>query len=120
MKKHLIIGLTLLIYSSLNAQENGQSLYFTGGGGLHNLSYDLKNGSEKGGLGYSFNAGYGYFLNKHWGLQSGIGLQSYVSTAKLNYNTAAPSIDSDGTAYEFRTIYNNWQEKQQLLFLDIR
>jgi OmpA-OmpF porin, OOP family len=119
MKKQLIIGLSLLICANIQAQEAGHYLYLNAGGGLHNLSYNLQNGSEKGAFGYSFNTGYGYFFNKHWGVQAGVGLQSLKPTATLNYMTGAPSTDTDGAAYEYRTYYNNWKEQQQLLFLDI-
>ena len=77
MKKQLILGLSLFIYTTLNAQEAGHYLYLNGGGGFHNLSYPLLNGTEKGSFGYTLNAGYGYFFNKHWGLQTGIGLASF-------------------------------------------
>jgi len=96
MKKPLIIGLSLLFYANIQAQETGHYLYLNAGGGLHNLKYDLQNGSEKGACGYSLNAGYGYSFNKNWGLQTGIGLQSYNPTATLNYTTGAPSTDTDG------------------------
>lgn len=119
MKKPLIIGLSLLLYTNIQAQETGHHLYLNTGGGLHNLSYDLKNGNEKGSCGYSFNAGYGYFFNEHWGVQAGLGLQSFKPTATLNYQTGLPSTDADGTAYEYRTFYNSWKEQQRLLFLDI-
>lgn len=119
MKKLLIIGLSLLLYANTQAQEPDHYLYFNAGGGLHNLSYNLGNGNEKGNFGYSFNAGYSYFFNKNWGLQTGIGLQFFKSEATLNYTTKTPSTDTDGTTYEYRTNYNSWKEKQQLLFLDI-
>ena len=38
MKRQLILGLSLLIYTNLNAQEAGHYLYLNGGGGFHNLS----------------------------------------------------------------------------------
>jgi len=119
MKKLLIIGLSLLLYANIHAQEPGHYLYLNTGGGLHNLSYDLQNGNEKGSFSYTLNAGYGYFFNRHWGIQTGLGLQSFKPTATLNYKTATPSTDTDGAAFEYRTSYNSWKEQQRLLFLDI-
>jgi len=119
MKKLLVIGLSLLFYANIQAQEAGHYLYLNTGGGLHNLLYDLQNGNEKGSFGYSLNVGYGYFFNEHWGIQTGFGLQSIKPTATLSYTTGVPSTDTDGAAYEYRTNYNNWQEQQRLLFLDI-
>jgi len=119
MKKQLIIALSLLFCANTQAQETGHTLFFNAGAGMHHLSYDLLNGTQKGGAGYSFNAGYSYFFNQRWGIQTGIGLQSFRSTATLNYTTGVPSVDTDGAAYEYRTYYNNWKEKQQLVFFDI-
>ncbi len=119
MKKQLIIAFSMLLCSNLIAQEVGHYLYLNAGGGVHNLSSSPKDGSQKGGLGLTLDAGYGYFFNKHWGFQGGIGLQSFEPSATLNYTTEAPSVDTDGAPYLYRTFYNNWREKQQLLFLDI-
>jgi len=119
MKKQLIIGFFLLLYANIQAQETNQYLYFNAGGGSHNLSYKLPYGIEKGGCGYSFNAGYGFYIDKHWGFQTGIGFQTFNPTATLNYMTSVPAIDSDGANYVFRTSYNNWKEKQQLLMFEI-
>jgi len=119
MKKQLIIGFFLLLYVNIQAQETNQYLYFNAGGGFHNLSYKLPYGIEKGTCGYSFNAGYGFYIDKHWGFQTGIGLQTFSPTATLKYMTSVPAVDSDGTPYVFRTSYNSWKEKQQLLFFEI-
>jgi len=119
MKKQLILGLVLLFCTTAYAQEDGHYFYLNAGSGFHNLSYGLKDGSEKGGLGYSFNGGYSYFLNNHLGLQTGLGLRTIRPLATLNYNTVTPLVDDDGENNDFRTNYSNWKEKQQLLFLDI-
>lgn len=119
MKKQLIIGLSLLFCSVIQAQENGHYFSLNAGGGFHNLSYKLKNGSEKGSLGGCIDAGYSYFVNEQWGFHTGIGLQSYSPEATISYETETPSIDTDGESYEFQTYYKSWKEKQQLLFIDI-
>ncbi|NEW84753.1 MAG: outer membrane beta-barrel protein [Mariniphaga sp.] len=119
MKKQLIIGLSLLFYANTQAQETQHNLYFNAGGGLHNLSYDLRNGTEKGSFGYSVNAGYSYFFNINWGLQAGVGLRSFSPEATINYSTKAPSTDTEGMDYEYHSVYNNLKEKQELLFLDL-
>jgi len=75
MKRHITIALGFLFCSLLQAQEKQQYLHLTVGGGLHNLSYDLQNGTQSGRFGNSINAGYSYFFNQHWGVQSGLGLQ---------------------------------------------
>jgi len=119
MKKHFIIGLGLLICGALQAQETGNYLNFNVGGGLHNLSYNLQNGTQKGQFGYTINAGYSYFFTPQWGLHTGLGFQSFNSLSTLNYLSTTPEIDSEGVAYLFKANYKNWQEKQQALFIDI-
>jgi OOP family OmpA-OmpF porin len=119
MKRHIIIALGFLFCSMLQAQEKQQYLHLTVGGGLHNLSYDLQNGTQSGRFGNTINAGYSYFFNQHWGIQSGLGLQWFNARSTINYLSATPQVDIDGETFEFRANYNHWQEKQQALFLDI-
>jgi OmpA-OmpF porin, OOP family len=119
MKKQIIIVLGFLFCSMLQAQEKQQYLHLTVGGGLHNLSYDLQNGTQSGRFGNSINAGYSYFFTQHWGVQSGLGLQWFNARSTVNNLSAIPQVDIDGETMEFRANYTNWQEKQQALFMDI-
>jgi len=119
MKKQIILGLTLLIYGALQAQETGNYLNFNVGGGIHNLSYNLQNGTQKGQFGYTLNAGYSYFFTPKWGLHTGLGFQSFNSLSTLNYLSSTPDIDTDGQSYTFKANYKNWQERQHALFVDI-
>jgi OmpA-OmpF porin, OOP family len=119
MKKQLTIALGILFFSMLQAQEKQQYLHITAGGGLHNLSYELQNGTQSGRFGNTINAGYSYFFTQHWGIQSGLGLQWFNARSTVNFLSAIPQVDIDGESFEFRANYNNWQEKQHALFLDI-
>lgn len=119
MRRHITIVLILLFCSMLQAQEKQQYLHLTVGGGLHNLSYDLQNGTQSGRFGNSINAGYSYFFNQHWGVQSGLGLQWFNARSTINYFSAIPQVDTDGESFEFRANYKDWQEKQRALFMDI-
>jgi len=119
MKRYITIALGFLFCSLLQAQEKQQYLHLTVGGGLHNLSDDLQNGTQSGRFGNSINAGYSYFFNQHWGVQSGLGLQWFNARSTVNYLSATPQVDIDGENFEFRANYKNWQEKQQALFMDI-
>lgn len=119
MKKLNIIGLCLLFLNVLQAQKSEQYLHFNVGGGLNNLSYSLQNGTEKAQFGYTVNAAYSYFFNSKWGLQTGAGVKSYGAKSSLNLLTTENRIDTDNTPYELRTNYNNWQEKQNALYLEI-
>ena len=120
MKRQTILALGFFCCAMLQAQEKKQQyLHLTVGGGLHNLSYDLQNGTQSGRFGNSINAGYSYFFTQHWGLQSGLGLQWFNARSTINYLSATPQVDIDGESLEFRANYNNWQEKQRALFLNI-
>jgi outer membrane protein OmpA-like peptidoglycan-associated protein len=115
----LLISIASFTCFSLQAQEAGHYFFANVGGGLHNFSYSLDNGKQKGGAGLTFNAGYNYFFTPHWGLETGLGINTLQSTATLNYMTGTPDTDTDGDAYELRTRYKNWEEKQTALLLDI-
>jgi OmpA-OmpF porin, OOP family len=121
MKKLIFISLLLWGAGALQAQEKekSQALYFNIGSGLHNLKYDLKNGTQQNSMGYTLNLGYNYFFSKNLGFGTGLGLESFNSKATLNYQTSKNSVDTDGESFEFRTQYTDWQEKQSILLLDI-
>ena len=120
MKKQFILVLGLLMYVALYAQDKGSYIDLNVGGGFHNLSYTLQNGTEKGQFGYTLNAGYSYFFTPNWGVHTGLGLQSFNSLSTLNFLQSTPNvIDADGASYTFKANYINWQEKQQVLFVDL-
>jgi outer membrane protein OmpA-like peptidoglycan-associated protein len=119
MKKQIIIGLSLLICGMIPAQQTGSYFHFNVGGGLNALSYKLLDGTQQGQAGYALNAAYSYFFTPQWGIQTGIGLQSFSSLSTQNYLSKSPDVDTDGQTYEFRSNYKNWQEKQQVIFIDI-
>lgn len=108
------------MYVASQAQEKGSYIDLNVGGGFHNLSYTLQNGTEKGQFGYTLNAGYSYFFTPEWGLHTGLGLQSFNSLSTLNFLSSTPNtLDADGVLYTFKANYLNWQEKQQVLFVDL-
>jgi len=117
--KQFIICLFLLIIPQIQAQETGHYIYLTAGGGFHNLSCEIQNGTEKGSPGFTFNAGYGYNFTQHLGLQTGLGLKSFQSSGILNCLLIENSTDAEGDVYEFRANYNNWKENQKALYLNI-
>jgi OmpA-OmpF porin, OOP family len=123
MKKQIILGFGLLLCTAMQmeAQKSvaDQYLHFSVGVGDHNLSYNLQNGDQKGRAGYSLNAAYSYFFTPQWGVQAGVGLQSFGALSTLNFQSAEPATDSDGDSYVFRDAYKNWQEKQKVLLFEI-
>lgn len=119
MKKLVIMVLSLFYLGILQAQEAEQYFHLNLGGGLNNLLFNLQNGTEKGKFGYSINAAYSYFFSSQWGLQTGVGIQYFNTLTTLNLLTSTPNIDTDGDAYEFRTNYKNWKEKQHAFYLEV-
>jgi len=99
--------------------EPGSYLHFNVGGGLHDFSYGLTNGTKQNAkIGYTVNAAYSYFFSPYWGVQTGIGAQTISGLSTLNYMTSTPASDASG-AYELRTYYRSWQEKQEAILADI-
>jgi len=123
MKKQIILGFGLLLCTAMQmeAQKSiaDQYLHFSVGVGDHNLSYNLQNGDHSGRAGYSLNAAYSYFFTPQWGVQAGVGIQSFGALSTLNFQSAEPATDSDGDSYVFRDAYKNWQEKQKVLLFEI-
>lgn len=120
MKKQIIIGLSLLTSIFMQAQEAGHYLHFNVGGGVHDFSYKLQNGTKQNNpVGYTFNAAYSYFFSPYIGLQTGIGAQYFNQLSIVNYLSTTPATDELGRAYDFRANYKNWEENQQAIFLDI-
>jgi len=120
MKKQIIIALSLLIFGFIQAQKTENYIHFNIGTGEQNLSYKLQNGTKKAQFGYTINAAYSHFFSSDWGVQTGLGLQSFNASSTLNYQSSTPNVvDIMGDSYEFRNNYKNWKEKQQTLFIDI-
>lgn len=118
-KRNIILSLSLIIAAALQAQHSDQYLHFNVGGGIHGLSYDSPNAIQKSKAGFTMNAAYSYFFSSNWGIQTGIGLQSFGASSVLNLSTEMADIDSDGDSYYLNTHYRNWQENQRALLLSI-
>ncbi len=116
--KHIIFLIFFAVVSPLVYSQD-HYLHITGGIGQHHLPYQLSDGAYQGGLGYNFNLGYSYFFSSHWGITTGIGIQSARSSARLNYLSGIPAVDADGDNYEFRTMFSGWKERQRAMFVDI-
>lgn len=120
MKNRIIVlGLGLLMSVLLQAQYSEQYLHLNVGGGVHGLSYNIPNGTQKLGAGFTLNTAYSYFFAPNWGLQTGIGIQSFGASSIMNLTTEMSDVDSEGDNYLFTTYYRNWQERQRALLLDI-
>jgi hypothetical protein len=119
MKKQIIIFISLVFTTLSQAQETGNYLHFNIGSGQHNLSYTLKDGTQQAQSGYTANVAFSHFFTPTIGIQTGIGLQTFSSLSSLNLTEGTPAIDSDGDIYVFKSNFKNWQESQQVLFVEI-
>ncbi|KAF2515002.1 PorT family protein [Flavobacterium zhairuonense] len=112
MKIKIAIAIFLL-YSSIQAQET--SIKISGGpsGILYESSQGNGNLKTGGGLGI----GYTYFLNNHWGINTGIDVFYNQNTFKLNEGTTINSneVDDQMSAFEYRVSPKNYQEKQHFI-----
>jgi OmpA-OmpF porin, OOP family len=118
-KRIMIVGLLGFLCFEMQAQPSEHTIFINAGGGLHSLSYDLQNGNQKGGGGFTLNGGYSYFFTPQWALEAGLGVSTLQSTSTLSYTTSTPATDTDGDAYEFRSYYKGWKEKQTAYMFDI-
>lgn len=119
MKKQLILFISLVFTILSQAQETGNYLHFNIGSGQHNLSYTLKDGTQTAQSGYTANLVFSHFFTTSIGFQTGIGVQTYNALSTLNLTEETPSIDSDGDIYIHKSNFKNWQESQQVLFVEV-
>ncbi|WP_243348637.1 PorT family protein [Parabacteroides sp. FAFU027] len=119
MNKRISILLGLILSTLIHAQEKGNYLNINLGGGLHNLSYTLQDGTQKGNTGISAGIGFSHFFTRQWGFQTGLGIETFNATSTLNVLEATPAIDSDGDAYIFKSDIRGWKENQSSVYLEI-
>jgi OmpA-OmpF porin, OOP family len=117
--RKIVLGLGLLMSVLLQAQYSAQYLHLNVGGGMHELSYKIPNGTQKSAAGFTLNTAYSYFFAPNWGLQTGIGIQSFGASSLINLKTEMPDTDSEADTYILNTFYRNWQEHQRTIWLDI-
>lgn len=119
MKKQSIIYISLTICILLPAQKSENFLNFSIGGGQHNLSYSLKDGIQTPETGFIANLAFSHFFTPKLGLLSGVGIQTFSSVSTLNLTESTPAIDTDMDIYVHNAKFNNWLEKQQVMFVEI-
>ena len=119
MKNKIITAVMLLFFGTIQAQENANNLYFNIGGGSHSINYKTLNGNVNSGIGFTGNMGYNHFFGESWGIGTGIGLQSFRARSTHNYMSTNRAVDTDGTLYDYRIYYTDWQETEKMVTLDI-
>lgn len=120
MKKQIIIIIVIsLIWSFQIWAQKSDVLSFSVGSGQHNLKYILKDGVQTPESGLMVNMAYVHYFSPKLGLLSGVGIQTYTSVSTINLTENTPAIDSDMDIYVHNAKFNNWQEKQQITFVEI-
>jgi hypothetical protein len=119
MKKYIFIFISLISGFLIHAQKSSNILNFSIGSGKHNLSYSLKDGVQTPETGLMANIAFTHFFTSKLGILSGVGIQTSSSVSTLNLTESTPAIDTDMDIYVHNAKFNNWQEKQQIMFVEI-
>lgn len=120
MKKQVLSIIVVLLFSMAAIGQSRHEISVFGAGGLSTLDYKLSAGDKKLGFGGSAGLGYNYFFSEHWGLGTGVEIAFYNSKTKFNdYLTTRNAVDVDGQAYESRYRLNDFEEKQNAMFINI-
>ncbi|WP_167498113.1 outer membrane beta-barrel protein [Flavobacterium resistens] len=116
MKIKIAIAIFLLC-SSIKAQEISINL----SGGPSGILYESSEGNGNLKTGGGLGIGYTYFLNNHWGINTGIDVFYNQNAFKLKEGTTINSyeVDDQMTAFEYRVSPKNYQEKQHFVSLAI-
>jgi OmpA-OmpF porin, OOP family len=118
MNKQIIIVISLIWSFQLWAQ-NSDVLSFSVGSGQHNLNYVLKDGVQTPETAFTANVSFTHYFTSKLGLLSGVSIQTFASVSTINFTESTPAVDSDMDLYIHNAKFNNWQEKQQVIFVEI-
>jgi hypothetical protein len=115
-----ILAFILFLASSVHthAQKLYNTFYAETGGGFHNLLAEMPNGNSTSGGGVSLSLGFIQDQSPDFGIQFGIGCQTYSSVQSLHVITNEPGVDSDGDIFTLQTDYRNWSETNKALFVE--
>ena len=120
MKRQIIISIALFFFwGTIHAQYQHEFSVYSGGG-LSTLNYKPAIGEQKHGLGGHFGLGYHFFFSPKWGLGTGAELAFYNARFNVNnLNMSYMTTDIEGVDFEFRSVLNNYKEKQRAMILQI-
>lgn len=127
MKKIILSIASILIASSLFAQEDEQSrseITINLGGGLSGLQYQMESGGKNTlGLGGSFGLGYTFFINNQFGIGTGVEANFYQSEYSNDHLTGSYEVADLQNPSEYLQLkydyQNAYKEKQSALFVQV-
>ena len=115
----VIAILNLLMSGGVFAQHTHEISVYSGGG-LSTLYYQVTTGEHKFGYGGHVGLGYHFFFTPKWGLGTGAEVALYNTTFNVKgLNTNYMITDMEGHAFEFRSVVNDYQERQSAMLLQI-
>lgn len=107
-KKSVALGSILLTTIGGYAQE----ITLNVSGGMQGLDVKMNNGDSKLKAGGQLGVGYTYFINKHWGVLTGVDVGYYSSKNTLRNSTYATYLsDSQNDLFEYRVKTMGYSEK---------
>ena len=121
MRKIFIIAVAgLMTCTAVHAQSVKQEVSVTLSGGLSTLDYKTNVGKRSSGAGGSLGANYNYYLTSNWSILTGAELSYYNSKYKINeINDVTLVSDDVYNNMEYRNRISNFEEKQNMLYLNI-
>ncbi|MCL2412640.1 MAG: OmpA family protein [Bacteroidales bacterium] len=112
--------LSMLVSKGVSAECSKHEFSVHAGGGLSSLNYNVTFGEQNLRLGGHFGLGYHFFFLPNWAIGTGIELGFYRSKFHMdNLNLSFMTTDIQGVEFEFRSIINNFEEKQRAMLLQI-
>jgi len=112
--------LLALVSKGISAECGKHEFSVHAGGGLSSLNYRVTFGEQRLNLGGHFGLGYHYFFSPNWAIGTGIELGFYRSKFDMdNLSLSFVTTDMQGAEFEFRSIINNFEERQRAMLLQI-
>ena len=120
MKRVFFAVVVVFAMAAAHAQEKGLYIILGGEVGHTNLMYDLKDGSNHGGLGFGGYLGAQYFFSRHWGISFAGEFFQFNTHSKYNQTFPfAGQVDDQGDEYTLGIHLENSKEFQKTNFVEI-
>ena len=120
MKRQFITMILLLLASGGLFAQHQHEISVYGGGGLSSLNYKPTFGDQKLRLGGHTGIGYHFFFAPKWAIGTGLEFACYNAKFTMNnLDVRYMTTDRDGDRFEFRSMVNDYEEKQRATMLQI-
>lgn len=116
----LIITIILLPVATVFAQYVKHEFRIEAGGGISSLQTASDFGDSKIRFGGLAGINYNYFFSPNWGV--GIGVEAALYNGRFSadkFSANIPAMDMDDETFDFRYTLNDYEDKQQMVALQI-